>query len=210
MSSISDKDVQFLRQPIGAWPRLILVALTGMMLALYLLPLWNLTMFAPQYPQGLQLDIFNHGFVGGNGGQDVREINLLNHYIGMHPLETSSFAEFAWLPFALGGVGLLFLRAAALGTLKEVVDAFAVFVYVGAFSLWSFAGRLYSYGHELAPEAPVKVPPFMPPLFGHQKIANFDVYSYPRPGTYVMAAVALGLLLIIINAWRQRSAAGTA
>ena len=210
MRSISDKEVQFLRQPIGAWPRLTLVVLTGMMLALYVLPLWNLTMFAPQYPHGLQLDIFNHGFVGGHGGQDVKEINLLNHYIGMRALETTSFAEFAWLPFALGGVGLLFLRAAALGTLKEVVDALAVFIYVGAFSLWSFAGRLYSYGHELATDAAVKVPPFMPPLFGHQRIANFDVYSYPRPGAYVMLVVAASLVVVIINAWRSRPPAAGA
>ena len=104
---------------------------------------------------------------------------------------------------ALGGVGLLLLRAATFATLKEVVDAFAVFVYVGAFSLWSFAQRLYSYGHELSSDAPVKVAPFMPPLFGHQRIANFDVYSYPRPGGYVMAAVALALLVIVFQTWRQ-------
>ena len=166
MRTFSDKVATLLRQPIGGWHRLLLVTLTGVMLALYFIPLWNLTMFAPQYPDGLRLDIFDHGFVGGSAGQDVKEINLLNHYIGMRALETSSFAEFAWMPFALGGVGLLFLRAAVLGTLKEVVDAFAVFIYISAFSLWSFAQRLYSYGHELASDAPVKVAPFMPPLFG--------------------------------------------
>lgn len=192
-----------LTHPLRNWHRVLLVALAGVMLALYLWPLWNLTMFAPQYPQGLTLDIFNHGFQGGNGGQDVKEINLLNHYIGMRPLETDAFSEFAWMPFALGGVGLLLLRAAAFATLKEVVDAFAVFVYVGAFSLWSFAQRLYSYGHELASDAPVKVAPFMPPLFGHQRIANFDVYSYPRPGSYVMAAVAIAMLVIVVDTWRQ-------
>ena len=192
-----------LTHPLRTWHRVLLVALAGVMLALYLLPLWNLTMFAPQYPHGLTLDIFNHGFQGGNGGQDVKEINLLNHYIGMRPLETDAFTEFAWMPFALGGVGLLLLRAATFATLKEVVDAFAVFVYVGAFSLWSFAQRLYSYGHELSSDAPVKVAPFMPPLFGHQRIANFDVYSYPRPGGYVMAAVALALLVIVFQTWRQ-------
>ena len=121
-----------LTHPLRTWHRVLLVALAGVMLALYLLPLWNLTMFAPQYPHGLTLDIFNHGFQGGNGGQDVKEINLLNHYIGMRPLETDAFTEFAWMPFALGGVGLLLLRAATFATLKEVVDAFAVFVSVGA------------------------------------------------------------------------------
>lgn len=192
-----------LTHPLRKWHRVLLVVLAGVMLALYLLPLWNLTMFAPQYPHGLRLDIFNHGFLGGNGGQDVKEINLLNHYIGMRPLETDAFAEFAWMPFALGGVGLLLLRAATFATLKEVLDAFAVFVYVGAFSLWSFAQRLYSYGHELSADAPVKVAPFMPPLFGHQRIANFDVYSYPRPGSYVMAAVAIAMLVIIAHTWRR-------
>lgn len=199
-----------LTHPLRHWHRVLLVALAGVMLALYLWPLWNLTMFAPQYPQGLTLDIFNHGFQGGNGGQDVKEINLLNHYIGMRPLETDAFSEFAWMPFALGGVGLLLLRAATFATLKEVVDAFAVFVYVGAFSLWSFAQRLYSYGHELASDAPVKVAPFMPPLFGHQRIANFDVYSYPRPGSYVMAAVALAMLVIVVDTWRRQGPVRTA
>lgn len=206
MRTFSDKVATLLRQPIGVWHRLLLITLTGVMLALYYLPLWNLTMFAPQYPHGLRLDIFDHGFIGGNLGQDVKEINLLNHYIGMRALETSSFAEFAWMPFALGGVGLLFARAAVLGTLKEVVDAFAVFIYIGAFSLWSFAQRLYSYGHELSSDAPVKVPPFMPPLFGHQRIANFDVYSYPRAGGYVMAAVVVTLLLIVFSVWRRPAA----
>ena len=210
MRSFFAKAATRFAQPIDVWHRLLLVVLGAGMFALYTMPLWNLTMFAPQYPHGLRLDIFDHGFLGGNLGQDVKEINLLNHYIGMRALETSSFTEFAWMPFALGGVGLLFLRAAVLGSLKEVVDAFAVFVYIGAFSLWSFAQRLYSYGHELSSDAPVKVPPFMPPLFGHQKIANFDVYSYPRTGGYVMAGVAVALALIVISVWRRGAAKAAA
>ncbi len=96
-----------------------------------LLPLWNLTMFAPQYPDGLRLDIYDHALVGGNSGQDVKEINLLNHYIGMRDLAVEDFTEFQWMPFAFGGIALLFLRAAVLGTVKEMVDAVVVFVYFG-------------------------------------------------------------------------------
>ena len=72
-------------------------------------------MFAPQYPNGLRLDIYSHTLVGGNGGQDIKEINLLNHYIGMHDLAVEDFTEFKWMPFVLGGLALLFLRAAVLG-----------------------------------------------------------------------------------------------
>ena len=151
-------------------------------------------MFAPQYPDGLRLDIYSHTLVGGNGGQDIKEINLLNHYIGMHDLADEDFTEFKWMPFVLGALALLFLRAAVLGTVKELLDATVLFVYFGAFSLWSFGYKLYRYGHDLSPTAAVKVPPFTPPMFGYQKIANFEVYSVPASGTYVMVGVVVLLL----------------
>ena len=201
--TIIQRSTRFLHRPLGVLPRALLVAAAGAMLVVYFLPLWNLTMFAPQYPHGLRLDIFDHGLVGGNGGQDVREINVLNHYIGMRDLATEDFTEFKWMPFALGAVALLFLRAAVLGSVKELVDATVVFVYIGAFSLWSFGFRLYHYGHELAPTAPVKVEPFMPPLFGFQQIANFEVYSYPKSGSYLLAVVVAMLVSAIVAASRS-------
>ena len=100
--------------------RLLLVLVAALLP--YFLPLWNLTMFAPQYPDGLRLDIFSHALVGGSGGQDMKEINLLNHYIGMHDLAAEDFTEFQWMPFVLGALALLFLRAAVLGTVKELLD----------------------------------------------------------------------------------------
>jgi hypothetical protein len=204
MYSLPDRPVRFLQQPIGAWSRVLLSTAAVVMFAVYFLPLWNLTMFAPQYPQGLRLDIYDHGMVGGNSGQDIKEINLLNHYIGMRDLAAEDFTEFNWMPFVLGAVGLLFLRAAALGTVKEVVDAIVLFAYVGSFSLWSFGYRLYRYGHDLAPTAPVKVDPFTPPMFGYQKIANFEVYSYPRSGTYLLLGVIVLLGCAVAFAWRDR------
>jgi hypothetical protein len=198
--------VRFLHRPIGLAPRGLLVLAAAAMLVVYFLPLWNLTMFAPQYPHGLRLDIYDHGLVGGNGGQDIREINVLNHYIGMRDLAAEDFTEFSWMPFALGAVGLLFLRAVVLGTVKEMLDATMVLAYVGVFSLWSFGYRMYHYGHDLAPTAPVKVEPFTPPMFGYQKIANFEVYSYPRTGTYVLVAVILMLAVGFVLAWRDRTA----
>ena len=44
-----------------SWPR-------SACLPTYLLPLWNMTMFAPQYPDGLRLDIYSYKLEGGNDG----------------------------------------------------------------------------------------------------------------------------------------------
>ena len=89
---------RFLDRPIDGRARLMVLVATALLLATYLLPLWNLTMFAPQYPDGLQLDIYTYRLEGGNRGQDIKEINLLNHYIGMKDLSEEDFTQFRWLP----------------------------------------------------------------------------------------------------------------
>src|SRR5262245_48007808 len=160
-------------------PRMMLAAAGLLLVAVFLLPLWNLTMFAPQYPDGLRLDIYSYKLEGGNRGQDIKEINILNHYIGMRDLVAEDFTEFKWLPFVVGALALLYLGAAAVGTVGHVLDVLVLTIYFSGFALWSFAHRLYQYGHTLSPTAAVKVAPFMPPVFGSKQLANFTVFSYP-------------------------------
>ena len=194
---------RFLDRPIDLWARVMLLAAAVLLMTAYFWPLWNLTMFAPQYPDGLRLDIHAYRLEGGNGGQDIKEINVLNHYIGMRDLAAEDFTEFKWMPFVIGALGLLVLRAVVHGTVVALVDVTMLFVYFGAFSLWSFGYKLYRYGHDLAPEAAVQVPPFMPPMFGYQQIANFEVYSYPQSASYAMALSLLLLALALVMAWRE-------
>ena len=70
--------------------------------------------------------------------------------------------------------------------MAHLVDVLVLYLYFGLFSLWSFAYKMYWYGHHLAPTASVKVDPFTPPLFGYKKLANFEVYSYPALGSYAL------------------------
>ena len=196
-----------LARPVGTAPRLLIIAAALLLVAVYILPLWNLTMFAPQYPEGLRLDIYSYKLEGGNHGQDIKEINILNHYIGMRDLVAEDFTEFKWLPFIVGALGLLYLRAAVMGTVGALVDVLVLNIYFSAFALWSFGYRMYVYGHTLAPAAAVKVPPFMPPMFGGQQIANFEVYSYPRAASYAMAGTIVLLLAALAwTWWRARRA----
>ena len=203
MKTAFERANRYLTLPLDLGPRGLLVLAALLLLPTYFLPLWKLTMFAPQYPNGLRLGIYSWKLEGGNGGQDVKEINLLNHYIGMKDLSTADFTEFKWMPFVLGALALLFLRAALLGRIATLLDMVVIFFYFGAFSLWSFAYKLYRYGHDLAPTAAVKVAPFMPPLFGHRKLANFEVYSYPAAGSYALLGVAIALAAAMFFAWRE-------
>jgi hypothetical protein len=210
MKSFLEKEARLLDQPLDAGPRALLLVATLCLLGAYLFPLWNMTMFAPQYPDGLRMDIYSYKLEGGNRGQDIKEINVLNHYIGMRDIEVADFTEFKWIPFVVGIMGLLFLRAAVLGRMAHALDILVLYVYFGAFSLWSFGYKMYSYGHNLAPTASVKVDPFTPPIFGYKKLANFEVWSYPQAGSYALAAAAVFVALAFLLGWRQSRAAGPA
>jgi hypothetical protein len=194
---------QTFARPLGATPRALILASALLLVAVYIFPLWNLTMFAPQYPEGLRLDIYSYKLAGGSGGQDLKEINILNHYIGMRDLVADDFTEFKWLPFIVGALGLLYLRAAVMGTVGGLVDVLVLDIYFSAFALWSFGYKMYIYGHDLSPTAAVKVGPFMPPMFGAKQLANFEVYSYPQAASYAMGLSSLLLAIALIISWRQ-------
>jgi hypothetical protein len=189
--------------PLDLGARFLVLVAFLLLIPSYLFPLYDMTMFAPQYPEGLRLHIYSYRLEGGNDGQDVKEINVLNHYIGMKDLSTDEFSEFKWIPFVVGALGLLFLRAAVLGKMAHLVDVLVLYVYFGLFALWSFGYKMYWYGHNLDPTASVKVDPFTPPLFGYKKLANFEVYAYPGLGSYALALVAVLLLAALVLAWRR-------
>ena len=205
MTPFIEKSNRILGSPLGLGPRGLILLAALLLLPAYTSPLWKMTMFAPQYQDGLRLEIYSYKLVGGNHGQDVKEINVLNHYIGMKDLSTEDFDEFKWLPFVIGALALLFLRAVVFGTVGHVLDVTVLYVYFSLFSLWSFAYKLWSYGHNLAPTAAVKVAPFMPPVFGGQQLANFEVYSYPGLASYALGAAALALVAALYLSWRSAS-----
>jgi copper chaperone NosL len=178
---------------------LILVAVIALAPA-FMFSLWNMTFTSNQYLDGLTLNIYSYRLEGGKtpARDDLREINALNHYIGMRPLLESDFSEFVWIPFVIGALAVLALRAMVIGKMSNLVDVFVIFSYFGLFSFWSFYNKLYAYGHNLDPTAAIKVPPFTPPLIGRQVVGNFTVTSYPGAASYALVAFALLLLAAII------------
>ena len=196
MQQYLEKATTFFETPIDLRSRILIFVAALLLIPTYFLPLWNMTMYSNQFPEGLALEIYSYKLEGGKSEyrDDLKEINSLNHYIGMKPLVEDDFTEFKWIPFVIGGVVLLALRVIVFGKMSKLVDLFVLFTYFGLFSLWSFYHKLYLYGHDLDPTAAVKVPPFTPPLFGHQTMANFEVYSYPEAGSYLMAVVPLFFL----------------
>lgn len=181
---------------VRARQRWLLVALVIPLGLSFFFPLWRIRMEAPQYPNGLHMDIYAYKIGGGHDGHDVVELNALNHYIGMHKIERSTVPELGWLPFAFGALALLTLRVAVLGRVRDLVDLSVLISYVTVFFFARFILMLYRYGHDLDPTAALKIKPFMPVIIGTKQVANFTTQSYPLAGTLLMGAYAAGVIFL--------------
>ena len=203
MSGVFEKLNKKLDCPLTLKSRLLVLLAVVAMVPTLFLPLWQMTFFAQQYPEGLELLIYSHDLVGGDDGNDLTEINVLNHYIGMAELKPSDFTELQCIPLLIGMIALLALRAGTIGNLRSLVDVVLILIYFGGFSLWSFWYKLQYYGANLDPRASVKVEPFMPPIFGYRLVGQFDVWSYPSWGTYCFTMVGILLVGGIWFSWRE-------
>jgi len=169
----------------------ILVAVASLlMVSAYFVPLWQILMWAPQYPEGLEMDIWINTISG-----DVKIISALNHYIGMKHIEVEMFPEFQYMIYIVGfliGFGLL----AALINKRFMLWSFAILlVTTGIAALVDFYLWGYDYGHNLDPTAAINIPgmTYQPPLIGTKILLNFTAFSGPDIGgwLFVVAAVMI-------------------
>ena len=179
--------------------RLLLVAVSLSLALVYALPLWHIGLIAPQYPEGLGLYIGVDRIIGEKP-QDLNSINNLNHYIGMKVITPSEIPELRYMPWLVAGLIALGLAAAAAGR-----RAF-LYWWVGLFALGAVAGLAdfyrwgYDYGHNLAPDAIIKITgmSYQPPLIGNKQLLNFSATSWPAAGGWALiAALTIGGILVL-------------
>lgn len=156
--------------------------------------LWVIDLDAPQYPEGLKLII--GGFSGLTGNLD--SVNDLNHYVGMAKLNPEDFWEFKALPWILMAYGVLFLLTGFLRSKKMTIADLILFGIFGVLGFVDFYRWEYNYGHNLSSDAPIKIPggDFQPPLIGYKKLANFEVFSQPGVGGWLL--IVAGTLIFVV------------
>jgi len=193
---------------------LVLVGL-GLMAASFFSPMWWVSLKAPNYPeaifpQGVRIAMHWTGVRNGctlaqreEVEEDepldcVHEMNTINHYIGMEPIEVGARREFASAPYIFVAIGALLLGllvyAGPLWWLLGLPAILAPLAFVADFAFW-----LRWFGHNLRPWAAFTIKPFMPTVLGEGHVAQFSTFSYPDYGFALSVAsagcVALALLL---------------
>lgn len=180
--------------------RLLLLLCSLTLCVVIFLPLWRIELDAAQYPEGLVMYIYTYKLSG-----QVDIINGLNHYIGMKTLHTKDFIEFTILPYLVGLFALAFAVTAWQANRKLVYILCIAFLLFGILAMVDFYLWEYDYGHNLDPNAPIKVPGmvYTPPLIGYKELLNFGAYSIPDIGGWLF--IGCGILLGYCTAQEWRS-----
>lgn len=184
----------------------ILLVSALILIGVYFFPLWNINLEAPQYPEGLGLRIWINQITGFKEN-DLQNINGLNHYIGMKPIDPDDIPELKIMPFAIGFMIAFGLFNAFKGNRKTVYIWIILFLILGAIGLYDFYMWEYNYGHNLDPNAPIKVPgmTYQPPLIGSKQLLNINAISLPSVSSYIiLISVILALVSLIIDKKNNR------
>lgn len=166
----------------------VLITLGALILILtFFFPLWMIDLNAPQYPEGLGLRIWLNE-ISGLKPNDLQSINGLNHYIGMKEIVPDAIPELKIMPFVIIFMIVLGLLNAYLKNKKLIYVWLILFIVLGAVGLYDFYMWAYDYGHNLNPNAPIKVPgmTYQPPIIGSKQLLNINAVSLPSTGAIII------------------------
>ncbi|MEW6003942.1 MAG: hypothetical protein AB1695_01380 [Stygiobacter sp.] len=167
------------------------------LLLVFLFPIWKIDLSAPQYPEGLGLRIWVNQITGMKDG-DLNLINNLNHYIGMKTIQPESISELKVMPFIIIFFSILGLFITFINKQFMKYAWLILFIVVLIVGLYDYYMWGYDYGHNLNPNAPIKVPgmTYQPPLLGSKQLLNMNATSLPDIGSFILG---LSILFVILS-----------
>ena len=179
--------------------RILILILALSLIAVYFVPLWNISLEAPQYPEGLGMQIWLNKITG-----DLQTINGLNHYIGMKTIHPDSIEELKIMPFVIGFIIFAGLLVFLFNKKSFLLSWIIIIIVTGTIGMYDFWNWEYDYGHNLDPTAAIKVEGmnYQPPLIGSKKLLNFTATSTPDIGGMIILGVGIIAILILIYEYK--------
>ena len=166
------------------------------------LPIWFVSLEAPNYPKesfpnGIPVYFHLDGYSG-----DVEEMNTINHFIGMYPMEAGGKIERKISPILMILISICMIVFILVKHKLSVLLMLPSLLF-NMFFFILYTGWLYWYGHNLQDWGMFKIKPFMPTALGEGKVAQFTTHSYPAIGFYILVIIAILSLLAILSRLKE-------
>jgi len=171
-------------------------------------PVWRITLTAPQYVDDLVVELYARPQIGG----DWEEVRRLNKYVGFYypdPVYVDPNYEVhekaidvpEWVLGPVVFIGLAIASAFVAVLPSDKISRGLTALFAGSVAIFGAMGaviqyRLYQAGHSLDPAAPLNgVEGFTPPLLGSYEVANISGTAWLGPGGYMIVG-GIGLVAI--------------
>jgi copper chaperone NosL len=170
----------------------IMLIVAVLLLTVFLTPIWIIDLGAPQYPEGIGLYIWVNKITGINPN-DLTNINMLNHYIGMKYIDSEAIPELKIFPYIIIFMSIFALFISRFSKRKMILFWIACIIVIGVAGLTDFYLWEYDYGHNLDPKAAIKIPgmSYQPPLIGTKQLLNMKTTSLPYIGSYIIGVCTI-------------------
>lgn len=170
---------------------------------------WELRLNAPQFPGGLFIQATSYEIQDSpkTPFNDIREVDGLNHYIGMMSLGDAAQIEMmlaipAIVVFTILGITavLLLHKGKKWAPILTIPIILFPWVYLADLYFW-----LRYAGQNLDPMAAITLPPFIPKVWGTGEIMQFSTVAQFQVGWYIAVAAGIVCIAAIIVNRRGKS-----
>jgi hypothetical protein len=199
----SDRLVPALDRAIAAWMQIpFLLGSAVLLIGSIFLPYWNIVLRAPQYPKGLSVDVYVYKL---EDLRSVREVDGLNHYIGMIKLTDAATVERATSVYAIPLIAVLAVASIFVTGRWRTLLRIPVLIYPVVFVIDLFAW-LYYAGHSLDSTAALSssITEFTPRIIGTGVIGQFSTEARFEWGFWMAVASSVLVAIAIYLDWRMR------
>lgn len=181
------------------FPNAIFTIAALLLVASTFMPYWSMTMTAPQYPKGLRVHVYVNHLEG-----DMKEIDSLNHYLGMAPLDSGGQFERSISLASILAIGFLLAASVFVHSKWAILFVLPVILYPLIF-VADLYYILYQFGHSIDPKSALggAIQPFTPPVIGIGKVGQFGTIANFEIGFYL---ALLAVLVSLIGLYFHRRA----
>lgn len=160
------------------------------------LPLWEVAMKAPTYPErALSIRVYSYKVEG-----DIDEWNRVGKLVGVKVPPPVPDIAYTFIPVVILALALF----AFVSAFKRNVAPFVVILscfFIFFLSAWA-QYSLYLFGHNLDPNRPLKYfNEFTPPIIGIIRLGNIRTYHFPHMGSFFYAFATLMMMRLF---WTQK------
>ncbi len=171
----------------------------------YVLPLWQIGLKAPQYPEGLGMYIWVDQ-ITGQKPHDLKNINGLNHYIGMKEIVPESIPELRLMPKHPGRPDGAWASGPRFGVAGRPSTPGRPSFSWGRWRGWPTSGNgrtTTGTTWTRPPRSSIPGMSYQPPLLGTKKLLNFFATSFPASGGWIAFVVLATAVWLSVREFRR-------